>query len=174
MSDPKKNDIIISHIAACSQNRVIGSDNKLPWNIPEDWKFFKEKTTGHCLVMGRKTFESLGKALPNRLNVVITRDKNFQAPDTVIFPSIELAIEFCKTQTEKYGNEIFIGGGGEIYKQTLPIADRVYLTVIHKDFKGDAFYPELPMDEFQEVERRERQEPIPFTFFTYDRIKKNP
>jgi dihydrofolate reductase len=162
---------MISHIAACSQNRVIGVNNELPWSIPEDWKFFKDKTTGHCLVMGRKTFESLGKALPNRLNVVVTRDKSFNAPNTVAFPNIEGAIEYCKTQSAKYGDEIFIGGGGEIYKQTLDIADRIYLTVIHKDFEGDAFYPELDMTKFKEVERKDRTEPIPFTFFTYHRIR---
>jgi dihydrofolate reductase len=162
---------MISHIAACSENRVIGVNNALPWNIPEDWKFFKDKTTGHCLIMGRKTFESLGKPLPNRLNVIVTRDSSFRPPGTVVFSNINEAIEHCKTLKDKYGEEIFIGGGGEIYKQTLDIADRVYLTVIHKNFEGDAHYPEIDLKKFKEVERRERSEPIPFTFFTFDRIR---
>nr|AIA17719.1 Dihydrofolate reductase [uncultured bacterium] len=163
--------MMISHIAACSQNRVIGKDNHLPWKIPEDWKFFKDKTSGHILIMGRKTFESLGKPLPNRLNVVITRDPTYQAPGAVVLPSVEAALEFAQTKFKDYPDEVFIGGGGEIYKQTLAIADRVYLTVIHKDFDGDAFYPTLPEGEFQEVEKRDRTDPIPFTFFTYDRVK---
>lgn len=162
---------MISHIAACSENRVIGKDNELPWNIPEDWKFFKQKTTGKVLIMGRKTFESLGKPLPNRLNVIITRDPNYKAEGAVVFQTIDQALEFAKSKIPEYGEEIFIGGGGEIYKQTLPIADRVYLTIIHKDFEGDAFYPQLPEGEFKEVERSERTEPIPFTFLTYDRVK---
>ncbi len=163
--------MIISHIAACSENRVIGKDNHLPWNIPEDWKFFKDKTTGHVLIMGRKTFESLGKPLPNRLNVVITRDANFKAPGAVVVPNIEAALELAKTKISEYGDEVFIGGGGEIYKQTLAIADRVYLTVIHQKFDGDAFYPELPSGEFEESDRKDRQTPIPFSFLTYDRVK---
>jgi len=163
--------MMISHIAACSENWVIGKDNHLPWNIPEDWKFFKDKTTGHILIMGRKTFESLGKPLPNRLNIVITRDKSFSYPGVPVFQNIQDALKYAEGLIGEYPDEIFIGGGGEIYKQTLPLADRVYLTVIHKNFEGDAYYPELPFDEFKEVERRDRKDPIPFTFFTYDRVK---
>jgi dihydrofolate reductase len=163
--------MIISHIAACSENRVIGKDGDLPWNIPEDWKFFKQKTTGKVLIMGRKTFEALGKPLPNRLNVIITRDGNYKAEGAVVVQTIEEALEFAKSKIPEYGDEIFIGGGGEIYKQTLPITDRVYLTLIHKNFEGDAFYPLLPEGEFEEVERADRTEPITFTFLTFNRVK---
>jgi len=161
--------VILSQIAACSSNRVIGKDNHLPWNIPEDWKFFKDKTTGKCLIMGRKTFESLGKPLPNRLNVVITRDSQYKAPGAVVVPNIEAAIAHCEKLIDQYGEEIFIGGGAEIYRQTLKIVDRIYLTVIHQEFEGDAFFPELDKNQWKEVERRDRAEPIPFSFLTYEK-----
>ena len=110
--------MILSQIAAMAKNRVIGNKGQLPWNLPDDLKFFKAKTKGRIIVMGRKTFESLPKPLPHRLNVVVTRQEDYQTPEGVpCFGSIDEALSFCKTQTDKWGKEVFIIGGGEIYKQ---------------------------------------------------------
>jgi len=159
----------ISHIVAAAENNVIGTANTLPWDIPEDMEFFKEKTKGHALIMGRKTYESMGRPLPNRLNVIVTRQKNFAAPGAVVVPTLNDAISYCKKQTSKYGDEIFIIGGGEIYRQSMNMVDVIYLTRIHRNFKGDVTYPEVDPNQFEEVERRERQTPVPFTFLTYFR-----
>ena len=194
--------VIFSHIAAASENHVIGYKGQLPWHIPEDLRFFHRTTKGKALIMGRKTFESLGKPLPHRLNVVVTRQKDFQPkintiPDpwayaahpvssmmdimkkalsVVICSSIEEAMDFCsrKEVLQQHGTEIFISGGGGIYKQTLSLVQRIYLTRIHKNFKGDAFYPEIPEDQFQEVYRKDINEaPIPYSFITYERKVQN-
>lgn len=164
----------ISAIAAMAANRVIGSQGDLPWSIPEDMKFFKEKTAGHVILMGRKTFDSFkGRLLPRRLHVVITRQKDYQVPGVHVFASVEAALQFCKatceTQSAQWGNEIFVIGGGEIYKTLLPSTDCVYLTEIHQDFEGDARFPELPPGEFQETARRPHQGSVPFDFVTYER-----
>ncbi len=163
----------LSHIVAVAKNDVIGVKNDLPWNIPEDMKFFREKTRGKALIMGRKTFESVGHPLPDRLNVVVTRQKNFSsdAPNVVVKPDLQSAIEYCRGQTSKYGDEIFIIGGGEIFKESLPLVDVIYLTRIHRDYDGDVFYPQLPEKDFELIEQRDRTEPVPFSFLTYMRRK---
>lgn len=161
--------MILSAIAAMSQNRAIGKNGKLPWNIPEDLKFFKEKTRGHIMIMGRKTFESLPGVLPSRLHVVITRQAGYEHEGAVVFPDVKSAVEFCRTQTTKWGDEVFIVGGGEIYKEMLPITDRIYLTEIFRTFDGDAFFPEFDKNEFTETQRLHRTEPLPFDFVTYER-----
>nr|AIA17026.1 Dihydrofolate reductase [uncultured bacterium] len=165
--------MILSHIVAVAQNDVIGAKNALPWNIPEDMKFFREKTKGKALIMGRKTFESVGHPLPHRLNVVVTRQKDFasDAPNVVVKPDLASAIEYCRGQTSKYGDEIFIIGGGEIFKESMSLVDVIYLTRIHRDFDGDIFYPQLPSDQFELIEQRDRTEPVPFSFLTYMRRK---
>ena len=166
--------IILSHIVAASKNNVIGLKGELPWNIPEDLQYFFNKTKNRVLIMGRKTFESLGKALPNRLNIILTNRSDFKAKDTVVFSNFEKALDYAKQDNniKKYGTEIFIGGGGEIYKQTLPLMDRLYITRIHKEYEGDAFYPPVPADQFEEVSRIDRLEPVPFSFLLYEKIKK--
>ena len=165
--------MILSHIVAVAENDVIGVNNDLPWDIPEDMKFFRDKTKGKALIMGRKTFESVGHPLPNRLSVIVTRQKDYhptgEGPTVVVKPDLKSAIEFCRSQVSKYGEEIFIIGGGEIFKESLPLVDVIYLTRIHKPFQGDIVYPKLDPREFVEVERRDRSEPVPFTFFTYAR-----
>ncbi len=139
--------MIISHIAAIAKNKVIGLEGDLPWDIPEDMKYFRDKTSGHIIVMGRKTFESFPKPLKNRLHVVITRQTDYQAPEgVVVFSDISEALEFCEEQTQKWSEEVFIIGGGEIYKQTLDRADLLYLTLIEKEFEGDARYPNLKIN----------------------------
>lgn len=163
--------MILSAIAAMAKNRVIGAAGDLPWRIPEDFKFFKEKTSGHMMIMGRKTFESLGGPLPNRLHVVITRQKDYRPEGAIVFHTVKEAVDYCRAHTEKWGDEVFIAGGGEIYKEMLPITDRIYLTEIQKDFPGDAKFPEFSKSEFKETERRHRDQPVPFDFVTYERTK---
>jgi len=166
----------LSHIVAVSKNDVIGANNTLPWDIPEDMNFFREKTKGKALIMGRKTFESVGHPLPNRLNVVVTRQADYRvdAPNVVIKPDLATAIAYCQTQTSKYGEEIFIIGGGEIYKESMSIVDVIYLTRIHQDFLGDTVYPRVDESKFDLVERRDRTNPVPFSFLTYVRKKPKP
>jgi dihydrofolate reductase len=164
--------MILSHIAAMAKNRVIGKDNALPWSIPEDSKFFMQKTKGHILIMGRKTFESLGKPLPKRFHIVISRQKlETNHPDVVFVTSFEEALEEAKKIGSNWPEEVFIAGGGEIYKQTLPYTDRIYLTVIEKDIEGDAHYPEFNEKEFVLAKREDHAKPLPFSFRTYVRQK---
>lgn len=173
--------MILSHIVAASENNVIGRDNELPWSIPEDTRFFMTTTRGHALIMGRKTFESLPGILPHRLHVVITHDGSFaqslggkakreDSPVEVV-SNIDQALELCRTQMGKWGNEVFIIGGGEIYKQTLSIVDRVYLTRIYDEFDGDVFYPAIDENDFMEVKRDDHNGELPFSFLTYERRK---
>lgn len=163
--------MILSAIAAMASNRVIGKNNDLPWSIPEDFKFFKTKTMGHICLMGRKTFESFQEPLPGRLHVIVTRQKDYHPEGTHVFQSIPEAVEFCKTQTAQWGDEVFIIGGGEIYREMLPITDRIYLTEIQVPFEGDAIFPAFGRDEFYEVERSHREKPVPFDFVTYERVR---
>nr|AIA17809.1 Dihydrofolate reductase [uncultured bacterium] len=177
--------MILSAIAAMARNRVIGVDGDLPWNIPEDFKFFKDKTSGHAMIMGRKTFESLPQALPGRLHIIVTRQEGYAPslpanakPGTAlkVVSTIEDAVAFARTKTSEYGDEVFILGGGEIYKQMLSITDRIYLTEIHQDFPGDTKFPEFSKTEFIETERKPRKagegpnpSSVSFDFVTYDR-----
>lgn len=158
MTSPQapRGDVELSAIVACSKNRVIGRENKLPWHIPEDLKFFRDKTAGHIMIMGRKTFESLPKPLPKRFHIVITRQKDYSVdhPMVRVVPSLEAAIDLAKTMTSDYPTEIFVVGGGEIYKQSLPVLDRVYLTSIDAQIEGDAYFPELPQGEWKLLSER--------------------
>ena len=161
--------MILTAIAAMASNRVIGKNGGLPWHIPEDMNFFKEKTKGHIMIMGRKTFESLPHPLPNRLHVVITRKPDFAPPGAHVFHSIDEAVQFCATQTQKWGDEVFIIGGGDVYAQMMPITDRIYLTEIKRAYEGDARFPEFDKNEFVEVERMPKYEPEPYDFVLYER-----
>lgn len=129
----------ISIIAAIGDNRELGKDNKLLWHIPEDLKRFKELTLNHPVIMGRKTCESIGRALSGRTNIVVTRDKNYQAEGCLITCSLEDAIRLAKT---KDNDEIFIIGGGQIYQQAINLADKLYLTVIKGKYEADTFFPD--------------------------------
>jgi dihydrofolate reductase len=161
---------MISSIVAVAENNVIGKDNDLIWKLPRDMKHFKETTTGHYIIMGRKTFESNGRPLPNRTNVIITRDKNFIAEGCIVVHSMEQALKEAKNDPEA-----FIIGGGVIYELAMPFVDRIYLTKIHHFFEGDTFFPELNMDEWVEVEKRnfepDEKNKYPFTILTLDRKK---
>jgi len=152
----------ITAIVAMADNNCIGQNNDLPWHIPADLKRFKELTTGKPVIMGRKTFDSifarLGKPLPNRTNIIITR-QNIQIPGVIVCHDIESAVEQGRAEAEhddaNTDNEIIIGGGAEIYRQALPFTDRIYLTRVHKDVDGDAWFPQIPPEEWQEDEKQD-------------------
>ena len=137
--------MILCAIAAMSKNRVIGKSGHLPWHISEDLKFFKQKTSGHTIIMGRKTFDSLGKPLPHRRNIVLTRDQTWKREGTEVFFSLDEALRSVQSQVSKE-EEVFVVGGAEIYKRSLARLDRIYLTLIEKDFDGDAFFPDVLED----------------------------
>ena len=134
---------MISIIAAMGKNRVIGKDGKIPWRLPGDSARFKKITSGHPVIMGRKTFESIGKPLPHRTNIIITRQKKFVAPGCEVVSSLEEAI--IRAASFPGAEEVFIIGGGEIYKQAMNVANRIYLTLIEEDFDGDAYFPIEPV-----------------------------
>lgn len=166
--------MILSAIAAMSQNRVIGKDNKLPWHLPEDLKYFKEKTKNKVLIMGRKTFESLGRPLPNRFHIVITRNQSYDIHDPMVevVSSLSHALELAHMLTakykEKFGDEVFIVGGAEIYKQSLDLIQRLYLTVIEQDFVGDAYFPEFDEQKFKLMQDEKHTGPLSFSFRIYE------
>ena len=136
--------MIISLIAAVSKNNVIGSDNKLLWHLPADLKHFKAITSGHTVIMGRKTYESIGKPLPNRRNIIVTRQESFNAPGCDLAPNLQEAVDMCSNK-----EEVFIIGGGEIYKQAIHAADKIYLTRIYKEFEGDTRFPDFSLSEWK-------------------------
>ncbi|SHI91074.1 dihydrofolate reductase [Hymenobacter daecheongensis DSM 21074] len=145
---------MIALVVAAAQNGVIGRDNQLIWHLPADLKHFKQLTTGHPIIMGRRTFEAIGKPLPYRTNIIVTRQAEWQQPGCEVAHSVPGALELART----FDENIFVIGGGEIYRQALPAADVVYLTEVHHDFEGDATFPELSPLEWRE-ENRERHEP---------------
>lgn len=131
--------MLVSLIAACDRNRIIGTGNRLPWSLPDDLKRFRQVTSGHPVIMGRKTFESIGRPLPNRENFVITRNPGFGVPGIRRVGSLEEAIEACRSAGVA---EAFVIGGGEIYLQAISRADRLYLTRVEAEVSGDASFPE--------------------------------
>ncbi|EIJ78565.1 Dihydrofolate reductase [Bacillus methanolicus PB1] len=160
---------MISLIWAMDENRVIGKDNKLPWHLPEDLKFFKRVTMGHPIAMGRKTHDSIGRNLPGRENIVITRQKDFQCDGCTVLHSVQELVDYAAEKNE----EVFVIGGAEIFKQILPFADRLYLTQIRNKFKGDTFFPELNMEDWelitQEKGIKDEKNPYDYEFLIYYR-----
>jgi dihydrofolate reductase len=141
--------MILSHIVAVDKNWAIGKDNKLPWHLPEDLKFFKETTSGKIMIMGRKTFDSLGRLLPGRMHIVISRSPIESTKENLVYvSSLDKAIELANSMIPKWPSEVFIMGGGEIYKQSMDLVDRLYLTQIDKVVDGDTFYPTPQLDLF--------------------------
>ncbi|HZV81739.1 MAG TPA: dihydrofolate reductase, partial [Geobacteraceae bacterium] len=138
--------------AAMASNGVIGRDGGLPWHIPTDLRHFRDLTVGHTVIMGRKTFQSIGRPLPERVTIVITRQAEFTAAGVTVAGSLQAALASAAGESE-----VFICGGGEIYRQALPLADRIYLTLLDRPFAGDTFFPEIPPGRFDEVAR----EPFP-------------
>lgn len=160
--------MIINLIVAVDENNGIGKNNQLPWHLPADLQRFKSLTTGHPIIMGRKTFESIGRALPHRRNIVISRQSNYTAEDAETVHSIEESLHLCKDE-----NDIFIIGGAQIFKQSLESADFLYLTIIHHNFDSDTFFPEIDKEQWIEelVINCEPDEKngYPYTFIKYRR-----
>ena len=129
-------------------NRVIGSNGQMPWHLPADLKRFRQITWGFPVLMGRKTFEAIGKPLPGRSNIIISSNKNYAQPDCLIFNDIESALRNCS-----HSREVFVIGGATLYQALLPRADYLYLTEINKEFEGDTYFPEIDQNQWQEVER---------------------
>ncbi len=158
---------MISLIWAMDETRVIGRDNKLPWHLPEDLKFFKRVTMGHPIAMGRKTFDSIGKPLPGRENIIITRDSLYQKEGCTVLHSIKELREYASEKDE----DVFVIGGAEIFKEILPYADRLYLTMIHHVFEGDTYFPVFDMSrwelESREVGVKDEKNPYEYEFLIY-------
>lgn len=156
----------LSIIAAVARYGVIGIENRLPWRLPEDLRHFKRLTLGHHLIMGRKTFESIGRPLPGRVTVILTRDPGYRAEGCITAGSIDDALRLCGDDPE-----VFVVGGAELYAQLLPRADRLYLTEIDADFAGDAFFPAYDRTQWQEIGREPHVSDtgLAYAFVTYQR-----
>lgn len=156
-------------IAAISQNRVIGRDNDLVWHLPDDLKRFKELTKGHHVIMGRKTFESVGRPLPGRTNILVTNQRDYKAPGCIIVHTLKEAILKAENDSQPY-----VIGGGKIYEQALPMADTLELTYIHAEVDGDTYFPEIDTKKWQIVAKvshaADDQHEFAFDFLTYQRV----
>jgi len=160
---------LISFIVAMDENRVIGKENQLPWHLPADLKFFKQVTMGHPIVMGRKTHESIGRVLPGRENIVISRNPVYHAQGCTILNSVE---EFLKLSRAR-DDEFFVIGGAEIFKAVFPYVDRLYITLIHERFSGDTYFPEFTIKDWELVSiqkgTKDEKNPYDFDFRIYKR-----
>ena len=158
----------VSIIVAIGENHAIGKNNQLLWHMPNDLKHFKDTTSGRTIIMGRKTFDSVGKPLPRRRNIVVTR-QDITIPGCEVVKSIEDGLALCKGE-----DEVFIGGGAEIYKLAMHLTNRIYLTIIHKSFDADTFFPEIDKTEWKEVKREDfepdEKNPLPYSFITLQRL----
>lgn len=159
---------MISLIVAIADNRVIGKDNQLIWHLPADLIRFKQLTMGHHMVMGRKTFDSIGKALPGRTSVVITRQQDWKKENVITADSLQSALSLCGNDSE-----VFIIGGAQIFASALPLADKIYLTHIHHTFDGDVFFPKLKEDKweitFDELHKADEKNPYDYSFINYEK-----
>lgn len=156
----------VSVIAAVADNKAIGLNNTLPWHLPEDLKHFRQLTMGHHIIMGRKTYESLGRLLPGRITVIVSRQPGYGVEGAVTAGSLQAAIDACAAD-----EEIFVIGGAELYREAMLRADRLYLTEVHRAFEGDAFFPEYDRDAWQEETREAHVSAggLPYSFVRYRR-----
>ena len=159
---------MITIIAAAAENNALGKDNDLVWHLPDDFKRFKRLTTGHYIIMGRKTFETFPKPLPNRTHIVITRQENYNREGCIVVNTLEKALEIAKNDDQP-----FIIGGGEIYKLGLPHANKIELTRIHDSFEADTFFPEIDENEWKLIDSiyhtKDEKHDFDFTYLTYVR-----
>lgn len=159
---------MLTIIAAAAENNALGKDNELVWHLPDDFRRFKKLTSGHHIIMGRKTFESLPQPLPDRTHVVVTHREDYHPEDTVVVHSLDKAIEMSKGDDQP-----FIIGGGEIYKQAIDRADRIELTRVHETFEADTFFPEIDESQWklvsEEFHKKDEKHKYAFTYLTYDR-----
>ncbi|HFM6712456.1 TPA: trimethoprim-resistant dihydrofolate reductase DfrG [Enterococcus faecium] len=160
----------VSLIAATDKNRVIGKENDIPWRIPKDWEYVKNTTKGHPIILGRKNLESIGRALPDRRNIILTRDKGFTFNGCEIVHSIEDVFELCKNE-----EEIFIFGGEQIYNLFFPYVEKMYITKIHHEFEGDTFFPEVNYEEWNEVfaQKGIKNDKNPYNYYFHVYERKN-
>jgi dihydrofolate reductase len=164
----------MSLVVAMTANRVIGQNNTIPWRLPEDLKFFKRITMGKPIIMGRNTYESIGKPLPGRDNIVITRNPDYQVDGVHVVSSVQDAVELAGQLTAPdLEAEMMVIGGQQIFELTLPIADRIYLTELHTKIPGDVFFPDIPRDQWQEIARENRpatpENPFTYSFLILER-----
>jgi dihydrofolate reductase len=162
--------MIVALVVAMGRNRVIGRDNALPWHLPADLRHFRAITLGKPVLMGRKTHESIGRPLPERINIVISRDAAYRAQGCIVLPSLEAAFEYCRDSAE-----LMVIGGAILYRQALPRAQRIYLTEIQQDFAGDTEFPQLEAADWREVARDDRpadgKNPYPHSFIVLERTQ---
>ena len=161
----------ISIIVAVAQDGVIGRNNKLIWRLPDDLKRFKALTTGHCVVMGRKTYESIGRPLPQRTNIVVSRNVAFVAEGCTVVQDLEGALACARATADE---EVFVIGGGQIYQMTLALAQKMYVTEVKAAFEGDAFFPKIDLELWHETSRQahatDDKHAVAFDFVTYERL----
>ncbi|HRQ29392.1 MAG TPA: dihydrofolate reductase [Saprospiraceae bacterium] len=146
--------MIISAIVAVSKNNVIGKDNKMPWHLPADLAYFKKTTLGHPVILGRKNFDSIGKPLPGRTNIIVTRDRSFACTNCTVVHSLEEALLYGFQNKE---DEVFIIGGGTIYEQSMDLWDKLYLTEIDTEMDGDVFFPEIDKTKWEQISAVEKE-----------------
>ena len=161
---------MISFIVAMDKNNVIGKDNQLPWHLPQDLRFFKKVTMGHPIVMGRKTHESIGRALPGRENIILTRDQHYIAEGCTVIHSIEELERIA----EQKNDELFVIGGAEIFKELMSKVKKLYITYIDEEFEGDTFFPEINENEWKLIEKekgpKDDKNIYDYYFMIYERI----
>ena len=166
--------MIVSAIVAATENWVIGRDNDIPWYLSNDLKFFKKTTLNHHIIMGRKTYASIGRPLPKRTNIVLTRNPFYVIQNCLMAHSIQEALELAHDNGEK---EAFIIGGGKIYKESFDLLDRIYMTVVHTELEGDTFFPALDMTIWKEVSsvphKAGEKDDFDYTFKVFEKIKKD-
>ncbi|MGF7082643.1 dihydrofolate reductase [Mucilaginibacter sp. UYCu711] len=159
--------MIVSIVVAIGQNNAIGKDNKLLWHLPKDLKHFKEITTGGTVIMGRKTYDSVGRPLPNRRNIIITRQQ-IEIKGCEVVNSVEAALDLCRDE-----DEVFIVGGAEIYKLAMPLTDKIFLTIVRENFEADTYFPEIKEAIWKETARQDHEpdekNPLPYSFITLER-----
>jgi dihydrofolate reductase len=163
----------ISLIVAVAENGVIGRNNDLPWHLPKDMKYFRDTTMGHCVIMGRKNYDSIPlkyRPLEGRTNIIVTRQKDFKAEGCIVVNSVEDALEVARKKNEA---EVFVIGGAEIFKHTTDIADKIYYTRIYNSFEGDVYFPELDLSKWKLVSKKDvsadEKNKFPFSFCVYEK-----
>lgn len=161
---------MLSLIVAMDKNRVIGYKNDMPWHLPNDLRHFKEKTSGHTIIMGRKTFESIGRVLPNRKHIVLTRSKTDFPDEVQVIHDTESIQQFAK---ENQNEELFVIGGGHLFQQIFPYADKLYVTLIEEEFEGDVYFPEIEEEVWRLVAKerglKDERNPFDYFFLEYER-----
>lgn len=164
----------LSIICAMDENLVIGRKNSLPWHLPEDLKHFKRTTMGNCIIMGRKTFESIGRPLPGRTNIIVTRNRDYEVENARVVDSLGDAIELAENISHIDGSdEAFVIGGAELYKHALPLAERLHLTMVHAEVEGDTYFPAIDTSEWLEVSRQrfdaDQHNPYDYSICVFER-----